>query len=124
MLALTQTHTSAHLQIKDFDEKMPVYSGDATDVDKLKEFVDMHRIPLAMHIKKGDKVRSPCSPSLRGIVAEARAVGNGGVLLKMAHLASYHPALILTTTHVLAFPARTSSASRHAAGFMRRCSAL
>jgi len=43
------------VMIKDFDDKNPVFSGDASSLDKIKEFVDYHRTPVALHIKKGDK---------------------------------------------------------------------
>ena len=35
--------------------KAPVYSGDAADASKLKEFVDYHRRPVAMMVSKGDQ---------------------------------------------------------------------
>ena len=41
--------------LKDFDDKAPVYAGDASDAAALKEFVDYHRTPVAMLIKKGDQ---------------------------------------------------------------------
>lgn len=41
--------------MKDFDEKTVVYSGDVKDMDKLKEWLDFHRTPVAFFIKKGDK---------------------------------------------------------------------
>jgi len=41
--------------IKDFDDKEPVYSGDASDADKIREFIDLHRVPVAVLLKKGDQ---------------------------------------------------------------------
>jgi hypothetical protein len=40
----------------DYEEKAVVYSGDAKDMDKLKEFVAFNRTPVALLIKKGDQV--------------------------------------------------------------------
>ena len=41
--------------VKDFDEKNPVYSGTKDDMKGLKEFVDYHRTPVGLHVKKGDQ---------------------------------------------------------------------
>ena len=35
-----------------------MYKGDVEKLGEIKAFVDFHRVPVAMHIKKGDKVPS------------------------------------------------------------------
>jgi len=41
--------------VKDFDDKNPVFTGDASSSDKIVEFIDYHRTPVALHVKKGDQ---------------------------------------------------------------------
>lgn len=41
--------------VKDFDDKNPVFTGDASSSDKIVEFIEYHRTPVALLVKKGDQ---------------------------------------------------------------------